>query len=195
MIGIVQDIAFKEDIRKLKANRNVSQKSPLKSLNPFIDNDGLLRVGGRLLQSSVPYSQKCPILLPAKIKLTWLLFEYEHRRLLHAGPQALLAYLHTAYWPLRGQNLSRDVVHKCIVCYRSKPTLLTPLMAPLLRQRVTIERPFARTGVDFCGPIMIKSGIRRVVSIKSYISVFVFLVTRAVHLELVSGLTAEAWQP
>jgi len=68
-------------------------------------------------------------------------------------------------------------------------------MAPLPQERVNIERPFARTGVDFCGPILIRSVIRRVVSVKCYtrIAVFVCFVTRAVHLELVNGLTSDAF--
>ncbi|XP_050063101.1 uncharacterized protein LOC126552447 [Aphis gossypii] len=66
-------------------------------------------------------------------------------------------------------------------------------MAPLPRQRTTIERPFSQCGVDFCGPIMISSGIRRVKSEKAYISVFVCLVTCAIHLELVSSLTTDAF--
>jgi len=75
----------------------------------------------------------------------------------------------------------------------TKPTLQAPLMAPLPRARVTMERPFVRTGVDFCCPIQIRSGIRKVQSIKSYIAVFVCFVTRAIHLELVSDLTTSAF--
>jgi len=56
-----------------------------------------------------------------------------------------------------------------------------------------MERPFARTGVDFCGPIHIRSGMRKVQSIKGYIAVFVCFVTRAIHLELVSDLTTSAF--
>jgi len=69
-------------------------------------------------------------------------------------------------------------------------------MVPLPRVRINIEWPFARTGVDFCGPILISSGVKRVVSVKCYLAVFVCFVTRAVHLELVNGLTSNAsWEP
>jgi len=70
---------------------------------------------------------------------------------------------------------------------------MQPFMANLPRERVTVERPFARTGIEFCEPIHIKSGVRRVISIKSYIAVFVCLVTRAIHLELVSNLSTGAF--
>ncbi|CAI6363300.1 unnamed protein product [Macrosiphum euphorbiae] len=64
-------------------------------------------------------------------------------------------------------------------------------MAPLPRERVTIARPFARTGVDYCGPVMVRSGLRKVTPLKSYVCVFICLVTRAIRLELVSSLSAD----
>jgi len=66
-------------------------------------------------------------------------------------------------------------------------------MAPLPAFRVTKGRAFDKSGVDFCGPINIRSGIRRVSSIKHYIAVFVCMVTRAVHLELVRDLSSDAF--
>lgn len=190
---IAQQAHFHRDVIDLKAGRQVSRSSKLKTLNPYIDDDGLIRVGGRLAKSSLPHSRKCPIVLPYNHKVTQLLFKYEHERLLHAGPRALLAHIHRTCWPLRGKCIARTTVHKCITCFRSNPKLETPLMAPLPKERVTVERAFNRSGVDFCGPIYIKSGIRRVAAIKCYIAVFVCFVTRAVHLELVTNLTTEAF--
>lgn len=66
-------------------------------------------------------------------------------------------------------------------------------MAPLPKERTIIQHPFTCTGVDFCGPINVRSGIRRVTPLKSYIAVFVCFSTRAIHLELVYGLTTDAF--
>jgi len=53
--------------------------------------------------------------------------------------------------------------------------------------RITPSRLFANTGVDFCVPIFIreKTG-RRAKRIKAYIAVFIHIVVKAVHLEIVS---------
>ncbi|XP_050062971.1 uncharacterized protein LOC126552323 [Aphis gossypii] len=185
--------AFHDDLDRLSKNQQLSKQSQLKRLHPFIDSSGLIRVGGRLSQSNLSDNMKFPIVLPSKSRLTRLLFEYEHKRLLHVGPQALLAHIQGTFWPMRGRIIAKSVVNNCLICYKTKPTLQAPLMAPLPRARVTMERPFARTGVDFCGPIQIRSGIRKVQSIKSYIAVFVCFVTRAIHLELVSDLTTSAF--
>lgn len=188
-----QVVSFPDELAALSKGNLVSSKSKLKLLNPFLDSRHIIRVGGRLSNSSLTENAKFPIVLPSHHKITQLLFKHEHIQLLHAGPQALLSHMHLSYWPLRGRNLSRITVHKCITCFRHKPTTMQPFMANLPRARVTVERPFARTGIDFCGPIHVKSGVRRVTSIKSYIAVFVCLVTRAIHLELVSNLSTEAF--
>lgn len=106
------------------------------------------------------------------------------------GEQNPLANINLRYWPIRGRVIARKTVRHCIICLRSSPSLPPPFMAPLPRERVNIECKFA-TGVDFCGTIMIRS--RWVVSIKCYVAEFVCFVTRAIHLELVSGLTTEAF--
>lgn len=189
----IQAEAYCSELKNLKSNLPVQRSSCLVKLNPFIDPNGILRVGGRLANAPIKYDTKFPIVLPPSSTFTRLLFKYEHLRLLHAGPQALLSYIQINYWPIRGRNIASRTVHQCIQCFRAKPGSITPFMAPLPRQRTTIERPFSRCGVDFCGPMMIRSGIRRVKAVKAYISVFVCLVTRAIHLELVSSLTSDAF--
>lgn len=190
---IAQHADFSRELHDLEHNQQVSKKSCLRTLNPFIDSTGLIRVGGRLSSSSLPQSMRQPIVIHSRHKVTRLLFKYEHERLLHAGPQTLLAQMHRICWPIRGKSLSKTIVHNCVECHRFNPRFQAPLMAPLPKCRVTIERPFFRSGVDFCGPVFIKSGIRRVSSIKCYIAVFICFVTRAIHLELVTDLSTKAF--
>lgn len=63
----------------------------------------------------------------------------------------------------------------------------------LPRQRINIERPFVQCNVDFCGKLLIGSEIQCVTSVRPYISVFVCLVNRAIHLELVSSFSTDAF--
>ncbi|GBP36694.1 ATP-dependent DNA helicase pif1 [Eumeta japonica] len=67
-------------------------------------------------------------------------------------------------------------------------------MGHLPAERTNLEFPFFDTGADYAGPIMIaeRKG-RGCKSIKTYISIFVCLANRDVHLELVSDLTKEAF--
>lgn len=63
-----------------------SNKQLLK-LHPFLDDNGILRVGGRLTYADLlTFNQKHPILLPSKNRIVQLLLKREHIRLCHAGP-------------------------------------------------------------------------------------------------------------
>jgi hypothetical protein len=190
IILLVQKANFEHEIRDLKAGRQVNSKSKLKLLNPFIDNSGMIRVGGRLSNSQYPHDKKYPIVLP-KGHVTRLILENTHRDQLHAGPTATLAAVREKFWPLDGRSEIRKVVHRCIPCFRTKPHDNNPIMGNLPSHRVKASRPFTNCGVDFGGPIFLKiGGIRSKKTTKAYICLFVCFSTKAIHLELVSDLTA-----
>lgn len=68
------------------------------------------------------------------------------------------------------------------------------IMGHLLSTRVTATFPFETTGVDYAGPFQIKDRKGRCCKIsKCYICLFICFATKAMHLELVSDLTAEAF--
>lgn len=188
-----QNIYFKSEIKALSNNNNL--KGNLSELHPFLDDQGLLRVGGRLHYADIPYSQKHAIILPKASLITSLLIRCEHERLLHAGPQLLLSHLNQRFWIVNGLLEVKKVTHKCIVCFRQKATVAKQLMGSLPAARVTAtSRPFEKVGVDFAGPIEVKlSRVRRSLKGKGYICVFVCFATKAVHLELASDLTTDTF--
>ncbi|XP_039311166.1 uncharacterized protein LOC120359023 [Solenopsis invicta] len=60
--------------------------------------------------------------------------------------------------------------------------------------RVTISRPFSHCGVDYAGPLILREGKRRNArNHKAYVAIFVCFTTKAVHVELVSDLTSDAF--
>lgn len=78
-------------------------------------------------------------------------------------------------------------------CFKAAPHKSEEVMGELPKYRVTPAKPFSRSGVDYCGPI-IKLGQRRNAKIiKAHIAIFVCLCTKAIHIELVSDLTTEAF--
>lgn len=176
-------------------NKNASIKNNLRQLSLFLDKNKIMRVGGRLGNSDeFSYDKMHPILVSSKHYFTKLLFSHEHLQLLHAGTQALLCNLREKWWPLGGRNLAKYTVNACVKCIRMKGRILTPYMGNLPKERITPTFPFNRCGVDYCGPVHVlnRKG-RGAKTSKAYICLFVCFVTRAVHLELVSDLTTEAY--
>ena len=68
------------------------------------------------------------------------------------------------------------------------------MMGPLPAVRLQQTRPFLNTGVDYAGPFFMRfSPGRGSKTIKGYVSLFVCMSVRAVHIEVVSDLTTEAF--
>lgn len=178
----------------MQDNQELNPSSKLHQLHAFLDENGVIRVGGRLQEASWSFERKHPILLPNQGKITRLLIEREHRTLLHAGPQLLLASLRQRYWPLSARSLVRQVCRSCVVCFKTTPTGLTQAMGSLPGDRIKPSRPFTIVGTDFAGPIitLVNKGRGRKVC-KSYIALFVCFSTRAIHLEATSELSTAAF--
>lgn len=194
IIHISQKEMFPEEYKVIQLGKSLNIKNRLISLTPFIDCNQVIRVGGRLNNSNYSYDVKHPILLCSKHHVTKIIFEMQHKILLHAGPQLLLANMRHTYWPLGGRNLARAIVHNCARCARFKAKPVQPIMGDLPLDRTNLEYPFLKTGVDYCGPVlMLNRKGRGATLIKSYICIFVCLAVKAVHLELVTDLTKEAY--
>lgn len=194
LIRLVQENAFATDFHNLKKSNSVSNNSKLLSLNPFIDQDNIIRVGGRLQNSNFTYSKKFPIVLPSGHTFSMLLVRFEHIRLLHGGPQLVLSNLRERYWLISGRNLVRKVIRTCVTCSRLNPSKVQYLMGELPIHRVSQCRAFYNVGIDFCGPFLLRDRLtRNFKKIKAYVCLFVCLSTRAVHLELVSDLSTDAF--
>lgn len=194
IIKLIQKEYFTQEICSLERNKVLKLNSKLLSLNPFLDSEGILRVGGRLSQSKYPYEKIHPILLPKGNHFVDLLFQHEHLRLKHASQQQLLYSIRENYWPIAGRNIARKTVHNCLRCYRMKPKTMTPLLGDLPSNRIESSLPFTFTGVDYTGPFLIKDRKGRGCKLqKCYISLFVCFSTRAIHLELVSDLSKEGF--
>lgn len=114
LVSHIQAIHFAEEISALQAGRNLKNTSRLIQLHPFLDDRGLLRVGGRLQHSLLSFERKHPIILSACDRFIKLLFEREHQRLLHASQLLLLSSIKERYWPFRGRDLARQVCRTCI---------------------------------------------------------------------------------
>ncbi|XP_011688864.1 PREDICTED: uncharacterized protein LOC105450629 [Wasmannia auropunctata] len=59
-----QQEAFPDVLMALKTGRSISVWSPLRGLHPTLDEEDLLRVGGRLQSALLPFSERHPLLLP-----------------------------------------------------------------------------------------------------------------------------------
>jgi len=95
--SIVQQQDFTEEHTALSRGLQVSPSSRLSALRPFISADGLIRVGGRLANAPLSFSEKHPILLAKECHLSLLLVREAHALALHGGPQLTRSVLAKNY--------------------------------------------------------------------------------------------------
>jgi hypothetical protein len=163
----------------------------IKNLGLHTDPTGLLRCGGRLGNSELGSEAKFPILLPKFSHLTALIVNDTHSSLFHSGVLSTLAKIREQFWIPQGRQCVKTLLSKCLVCkkFNSGPFTL-PKFPVLPEERVSKSSPFTYVGVDYCGPLSVKS----IVDIqKVWICLFVCFVTRAIHLEFVTSLSAQGF--
>lgn len=192
VIKHVQGVCFGDDIQKLSKSRLISK--PLRKLAVFLDERGLLRVGGRLKHADLTFEQKYPILLPSKHRLTDLLIESFHNQYLHSGLQALQFLLLQQFWILSAKHAIRRCLHKCFRCFRVNPKPIQPYMGNLPSYRINQVKAFSCVGVDMAGSFpIIMSRVRGAKVLKAYFCIFVCFATKAIHLEPVSDLSTDSF--
>ncbi|XP_076660148.1 uncharacterized protein LOC143363455 [Halictus rubicundus] len=157
-------------------------------------SDGILRVGGRLSRSELPYNARHPMLLPKGHSVTRLIITDYHIKNFHAGIQSTLNALRHKFWIPNGKGIIRKIIHGCVTCFKAKPPVVEYKMGDLPNDRVTFTRPFKISGVDFCGPIFIKEKTQRNRNrVTIYLAIFVCFCTKAIHIEIVGDLTTNAF--
>ena len=149
---------------------------------------------GRQSHSSTSYARTHPIILHGRNSITKLIIYTEHLCLLHAGPTMLLGSLTRRFNILYMRKTVHSITRGCITCRHLTTKPQPQLLGQLPLERITATSVFNKVGVDYAGPFLVKYGaVRKRATVKSYVCVFVCLAIKAVHLELVSDLTAEAF--
>ena len=162
----------------------------VRQLQLFIDNDGLLRCGGRIHNASLTQLAKFPYSLPSKHPFTTLIVYTAHVKLYHSGVGSTVTALHQSYWIPTVRQYVKSLLRRCVVCRKHSGRPYTaPDPAPLPKERMQDTCPFSVTGVDFTGAFYVyhRGEEARYIII---IWLFTCATSRAIHLEVVTDLSA-----
>lgn len=187
----VQADSFPDEVSAIQSGELVSRQSRLLTLSPYIDEDGLLRLGGRIdAATNVDLQVKRPVILDGKHPITQLLVRYSHIKAAHVNQEMVVNNLKQKYWIIRMRPTVKQVISKCMFCRIRKCKPEVPRMGDLPHARVAHhQRPFTYCGLDLFGPMEVAVGRSRQ---KRYGVLFTCLVTRAVSIEIVWSLTTDS---
>ena len=175
-----------DEIVNKKQFNNLKKQLSLKS-----DEDGILRIEGRLKNSCLPEDTKHPILLNTHGYLTRLIILDAHCNVKHMRLKSTLNEIRAKYWICRGKQIVKSVIKPCVVCkYVNARPKFGPPPPDLPAFRVKYEFAFTNVGIDFAGPLFVKEIYSyNSMMYKAYILIFTCGATRSVHLELCPNMS------
>ena len=189
---LVQAESFANEIKQLKSEKKMVPESiNISQLDPFLDNRGILRVGGRLRKSNLTGEENHPVILPKKCAVSNMIIQWSHHSIAHGARGMTLNHLRQrGIWIVNANVISRHLIHNCIICRKLRGKMGYQRMADLPQERCTEAAPFTYCGVDMFGPLIIKE---RRSELKRYGALFTCFSSRAVHIEVTNSLDADSF--
>ena len=194
-----QQLQFDKQINLLKNGKELPSKDCLLSLNPFLDEDEVLRVGGRLKNAGFPHDVAHPILLPSQHAVTKMIIDYHHNAIKHQGRLLTHGAIRQAGFHIfHGSKSIKQFIHGCLFCRRLRGKLESPIMADLPADRVSDKVAiFDVVGIDCFGPMYVHDGrsTRRTnASKKVYGLLITCLASRAIHIEMLPSMDTTSFE-
>ena len=191
IIKYVQSCAFSTEMVCISQGKEVSPNSIIRNLDPMMNADGILCVGGRLGNAELPEQSKHQMIMPKSHHVVTLIVRSLHEELGHSGKEHVLAEIRQKYWIISARRAVKSVLNQCFSCKRIRGKQYTQKMADLPQDRVTAGKaPFTNVGVDCFGPFVIKRGRSQV---KRYGCLFTCLCTRAIHIEKLDTMDTDSF--
>ena len=131
IVKFLQRKYFSGELQSLSTDKKVKGNSQLVSLDSFLDNNGILRVGGRLNYAPIKFSRKHQILIPHNSNVAALLIDYFHTTLGHVGRLHVLSMRWEKYWITNANSLTRSILNRCYECRKVHGELGKQKMADL----------------------------------------------------------------
>lgn len=157
---IIRDLqrqVYPEEIKLLSKVTQLPSQSKLFQLDAFVDKDGLLKVGGRLKNASLPTSLNHPIIIPKSHHITKAIIAYCHEKVQHQGKGLTINEIRSSGFWIPGINRAVAThLHQCITCRKLRRFTEEQRMADLPSERVDPSPPFTYCRMDCFGPFLTK---------------------------------------
>ena len=154
---MIQKESFATEDDTLVNGKELSSKSNLAQLCPFLDDEGIMKTRGRLSKAGFEFDTKHPIFLPSKHPATRLMMLKCHLDNYHQGVESMRHGLQHKFWILGLGNALRNNKNCCVPCRKYNAAVQAPIMAGLPRERVEkVDFPVTYVRVDHFWPIEVE---------------------------------------
>ena len=150
---MIQRKSFLEEVKALSSSINnsngVNQSSSLFNLDPFLGNNGVLRVRGRLCRSKLTSNEANPVVLPKTSNITEAVVIWCHETIGHGGRELTLK---NGIWVLSANAVVKRIIHISVTCRKLHGKFGDQKMSDLPNERCCEAAPFTHCGVDMFAP-------------------------------------------
>ncbi|XP_047991945.1 uncharacterized protein LOC125230728 [Leguminivora glycinivorella] len=124
-----QEDSFASEIQAVRVEKELSRDSRLRNLSPYLDENNVLRVSGRIdAVCDVSLEAKRPIILDGRHPTTRLLVKHYHMKAAHGHQEAVVNDLKQEYWIIQLRPTVKNVASRCMLCRLRKATPQVPRM-------------------------------------------------------------------
>lgn len=156
------------------------------------DEEGLIRAYGHLENARIfPKDVRNPVMLPRDHPIAILLLHRLQQKRGHWGYKSLMPKARQKFWIVALRKMAKAIVNKCIVYQKLRKKCLDQLMGQLPSLQVAARfPPFLNTAIDMFRLLQIR--LNRTFQ-EAQVVIFTCVINRAVHLELVTNKSSEAF--
>ncbi|XP_071944762.1 uncharacterized protein [Antedon mediterranea] len=196
VIGATQRAVFADELEFLESGNPLPKSKALIKLDPFIDGNGLLRVGGRLKNAGMGELDTHPIIGRGSHHVSDLIIQYYHAQVQHQGKHFTRGAIRSAgYWIVAEKRRVDSIISKCIKCRKRRGKELGKKMADLPAERLSMAPPFTYVGLDVFGPWIVSSRktIGGMARAKRWAVLFTCMSCRVIHIEITESMDTSSF--
>ena len=162
-----------------------------RKLAPFIDEDGIWRIGLRMrLYTPFTLDNMPPVFLPRSNRLTHLVMEYAHQGK-HSGVEETLSrFRMLGFWTTQAGKLAKKVKVACVICRHLDKRVMHQAMGSLPKKLLLNPIAWGQLEMDLFGPFSCRSDVNKRSTCKIWGMVLIDRNSGAVHADIVMNYSA-----
>ncbi|XP_055542731.1 uncharacterized protein LOC129728320 [Wyeomyia smithii] len=168
----VQWDSFPDEMSALSNNLKLDPGQPIEEVkkssriykcSPVLDDEGVLRMDGRLANAGeISSDKKHPIILCRSHGITAKLIQHYHEEFGHENSETVFNEMRQRFQIPKLRSAIQRVVRVCVWCRVNRCQPRIPIMAPLPVEPLTSHlRSFSSVGIDYLGPLEVTVGRRK----------------------------------
>ncbi|XP_068713019.1 uncharacterized protein [Montipora foliosa] len=126
IVRIIQQSSYPQEVKDLNTRGEVKSSSSIVSINPVLDDHGILRVKGHVVHPPVANAAGNQKILPRDHPITAMMVRHTHESIGHLGRKHLISKVREKLWILQIRVLTRSILGRFFTVHDESKKLSMP---------------------------------------------------------------------